>query len=76
MEIEDRWEIKQESEEDKELVETNWLIGCWVVQERLPFQKAIGRRSTTRGDHRKTRMMMVEVQELMGVADTYRLGVE
>jgi hypothetical protein len=41
----ERWEIKQESEGDKELVDTNWLIGCWVVEECLPFWKVMGKES-------------------------------
>jgi hypothetical protein len=41
----ERWEIKQESEGEKELVDTNWLIGCWVVEERLPFWRVMDKES-------------------------------
>jgi hypothetical protein len=43
MEILERWDTKQESEGEKELVDTNGLIECWVVQEHVPFRGAIGK---------------------------------
>ena len=41
----ERWEIKQEWEGDKELVDTNWFIGCLVMQERVPFRRAMSKKS-------------------------------
>jgi hypothetical protein len=42
------------------------------VHERVPFHRAMGKESDASGGRSKTGRMMVEMQELMGVANMYK----